>query len=90
MSIFDVTTLDQSTYAKTALVIGAVLILASIITNWRDGLVPAPWLTEWTNWAFTYVGLVVAAGGVVGLTNSIVKRLQYFVDDKGIVRKIPS
>ena len=71
-------------YGVLAALIGIGLSVLSWNTTNGFGP-PAPWLAEWTAWIATYAALVIAVGGAVGLTPSILKRLQYVVHKDGSV-----
>ena len=66
----------KENYPLVVIVLGFLLIFASAVTNgdWSEG--PDTWLTEWTAWVTSYVGLAVAAYAIVKLGNGAEKFLE--------------
>ena len=60
-------------YKNWAIGVGILLIVLSFLPVHVDG--PKSWLTEWTIWLATYVGIAVSARGVWYITNAVVDRI---------------
>ena len=61
-------------YRNGAIGVGIILIALSFLPVHVDG--PELWLTEWTIWLATYVGIAVSARGIWYITNALVNRIK--------------
>ena len=61
-------------YFWGVLAVGLVIFLLSQLTDVIDQ--PDRWVTEWTNWLMTYVGIGVTARGLWIISDALAKRIE--------------